>query len=61
VPRTLADFNSKLGVLFFGYAQSADLCPTTLSDEAAAFKPGSEPGGPKPARLCRLLEPLVYT
>lgn len=38
VRRGLADFKGKLVVLFFGYTQCPDVCPTTLSDVAAAFK-----------------------
>ena len=30
-PRTLADFKGKAVVLFFGYTQCPDVCPTTLS------------------------------
>ncbi len=33
-PRTLADFRGKVVVLFFGYTQCPDVCPTTLSDLA---------------------------
>ena len=29
--RTLADFNGKVAVVFFGYTQCPDVCPTTLS------------------------------
>lgn len=36
--RGLADFRGKLVVLFFGYTHCPDVCPTTLSDLAAAFK-----------------------
>ena len=32
--RTLADFRGKLVVVFFGFAQCPDVCPTTLSDFA---------------------------
>lgn len=32
--RTLADFRGKLVVVFFGFAQCPDVCPTTLSDYA---------------------------
>ena len=35
-PRTLADFRGKVVVLFFGYTQCPDVCPTTLSDLAQA-------------------------
>ena len=31
-PRTLADFRGKAVVLFFGYTQCPDVCPTTLAD-----------------------------
>ena len=30
--RTLADFRGKVVVIFFGYTQCPDVCPTTLSD-----------------------------
>src|SRR3990170_2090526 len=30
-PRTLADFRGKVVVIFFGFAQCPDVCPTTLS------------------------------
>ena len=29
--RTLADFNGKVAVVFFGYTQCPDVCPTTLA------------------------------
>jgi protein SCO1/2 len=31
-PRTLADFKGKVVVLFFGYTQCPDVCPTTMSE-----------------------------
>ncbi|MBL0121205.1 MAG: SCO family protein [Betaproteobacteria bacterium] len=31
-PRTMADFRGKVVVMFFGYTQCPDVCPTTLSD-----------------------------
>jgi len=31
-PRTLADFRGKVVVLFFGYTQCPDVCPTTLAE-----------------------------
>jgi protein SCO1/2 len=34
--RTLADFRGKVVVMFFGYTQCPDFCPTTLSELAAA-------------------------
>ncbi|GAB3426725.1 SCO family protein [Massilia solisilvae] len=37
-PRTLADFKGKVVVLFFGYTQCPDVCPTTLAEMAAAMK-----------------------
>jgi protein SCO1 len=37
-PRTLADFRGKAVVIFFGYTQCPDVCPTTLSDLAAALQ-----------------------
>jgi protein SCO1/2 len=36
--RTLADFKGKAVVIFFGYTQCPDVCPTTLSDLASAMK-----------------------
>ena len=36
--RTLADFRGKVVVLFFGYTQCPDICPTTLSTLAEARK-----------------------
>jgi protein SCO1/2 len=32
--RTMADFKGKVVVLFFGYAQCPDVCPTTMTDMA---------------------------
>jgi len=32
--RTLADFRGKVVVLFFGYAQCPDVCPTTMAEMA---------------------------
>ncbi len=37
-PRTLADFRGKAVVLFFGYTQCPDVCPTTLATLAQAMK-----------------------
>jgi protein SCO1 len=37
-PRTLADFRGKVVVVFFGYTQCPDVCPTTLSDMAEVKK-----------------------
>ena len=36
--RTLADFRGKAVVVFFGYTQCPDFCPTTLSELAAAMQ-----------------------
>jgi len=37
-PRTLADFRGKLVVLFFGFTQCPDVCPTTLATVTEALK-----------------------
>jgi len=37
-PRTLADFRGKVVVLFFGYTQCPDVCPTTLAELADVMK-----------------------
>jgi len=37
-PRTLADFRGKVVVMFFGYTQCPDVCPTTLSELAEAMR-----------------------
>jgi len=34
-PRTLADFKGKVTLIFFGYTQCPDVCPTTLAELAA--------------------------
>ena len=36
--RTLADFKGKVVVVFFGFAQCPDVCPTTLADMAEVRK-----------------------
>jgi protein SCO1/2 len=36
--RTLADFRGKVVAVFFGYTHCPDVCPTTLSDFAAALR-----------------------
>lgn len=38
VRRGLGDFKGKVVVLFFGYVHCPDVCPTTLSDVAAAMR-----------------------
>jgi protein SCO1/2 len=37
-PRTLADFKGKVVVMFFGYTQCPDVCPTTMAEMAAVMK-----------------------
>jgi len=37
-PRTLADYRGKAVVVFFGYTQCPDFCPTTLAELAEAMK-----------------------
>lgn len=37
-PRTLADFRGKVVVVFFGFTQCPDVCPTTLTDMAEVKK-----------------------
>ncbi|MCU4122160.1 SCO family protein [Variovorax sp. N23] len=44
--RTLADFKGKVVVLFFGYAQCPDVCPTTMT-EMAQVKQQLGPDGDK--------------
>jgi protein SCO1 len=36
--KTIADFKGKAVVLFFGFAQCPDVCPTTMAEVAAAKK-----------------------
>ena len=37
-PRTLADFKGKVVVMFFGYTQCPDVCPTTMAEMATVMK-----------------------
>ncbi len=37
-PRTLADYRGKAVVIFFGYTQCPDVCPTTLAELAETMK-----------------------
>lgn len=37
-PRTLADFKGKAVVVFFGYTQCPDVCPTTLAEMADVMR-----------------------
>jgi protein SCO1/2 len=42
--RTLADFKGQVGVVFFGYTQCPDFCPTTLSEWVQVKKALGENG-----------------
>jgi len=37
-PRTMSDFKGKAVVIFFGYTQCPDVCPTTMHDLSEAMK-----------------------
>src|SRR5471032_2021214 len=37
-PRTLADFKGKVVLMFFGYTQCPDVCPTTMAELATVMK-----------------------
>ncbi|MBS0307594.1 MAG: SCO family protein [Proteobacteria bacterium] len=37
-PRTLADFKGKVVVVFFGYTQCPDVCPTTMAELAGVMQ-----------------------
>jgi protein SCO1/2 len=37
-PRTLADYRGKVVVVFFGFTQCPDVCPTTLAEMAQALR-----------------------
>jgi protein SCO1/2 len=37
-PRTLADFKGKVVLVFFGYTQCPDVCPTTMAELAGVMK-----------------------
>jgi protein SCO1/2 len=37
-PRTLADFQGKVVVIFFGFTQCPDVCPTTLAEMAKVVR-----------------------
>ena len=37
-PRTLADFKGKAVVVFFGYTQCPDVCPTTMAEMAGVMQ-----------------------
>jgi protein SCO1/2 len=37
-PRTLADFKGKVVLVFFGYTQCPDVCPTTMAEMASVMQ-----------------------
>ena len=37
-PRTMADFKGKVVVMFFGFTQCPDVCPTTMAEMSAVMK-----------------------
>lgn len=37
-PRTMADFRGKVVVMFFGFTQCPDVCPTTMAEMAGVMK-----------------------
>jgi protein SCO1 len=37
-PRTLADFKGKVVLMFFGYTQCPDVCPTTMAEMSTVLK-----------------------
>jgi protein SCO1/2 len=37
-PRTLADFKGKVVLMFFGYTQCPDVCPTTMAEMAGVMQ-----------------------
>lgn len=37
-PRTLADFKGKVVIMFFGYTQCPDVCPTTMAEMSALLE-----------------------
>ena len=37
-PRTLADYKGKVVVIFFGYTQCPDVCPTTMAEMASVMQ-----------------------
>lgn len=45
VRRTLAEFRGKVVVLFFGFTQCPDVCPTTMAEVAQALKTLGEDAG----------------
>ncbi len=55
-PRTLADFKGKVVVVFFGFTQCPDVCPTTLT-EIAEVKKNLGPDGDKLQALFVTVDP----
>jgi len=55
-PRTLADFKGKVAIVFFGYTQCPDVCPTTLA-EIAAVKKQLGPDGDKVVGVFVTIDP----
>ncbi len=55
-PRTLADFKGKVTVVFFGYTQCPDVCPTTMID-LAQVKKAMGPDGDKIQGVFVTLDP----
>jgi protein SCO1/2 len=37
-PRTLADYKGKVAIVFFGYTQCPDVCPTTMAEMATVMQ-----------------------
>jgi protein SCO1/2 len=54
--RTLADFKGKVAVVFFGYTQCPDVCPTTLA-ELAQVKKELGPDGARVQGIFVTLDP----
>ena len=55
-PRTLADFKGKVVVVFFGYTQCPDVCPTTMA-ELAEVKRALGPDGARVQGLFVTVDP----
>jgi protein SCO1 len=55
-PRTLADFKGKVAVIFFGFTQCPDVCPTTLA-ELAEVKKRLGPDGAKVVGIFVTVDP----
>jgi protein SCO1/2 len=55
-PRTLGDFSGKVAVVFFGYTQCPDVCPTTMA-ELAEVKRALGPDGERVVGVFVSLDP----